>query len=204
MYYTTPESTTGKTPTEMLFGKTIRDKIPTLNEKCSFEFDDEVRDLDLFNKTKGKEREDSNRRSLKSNIEIGDKVLMKNVIIRNKLTPTFGCTEFTVTSKSGSQVTLIDDDGRQFKRNVSHVKKIPETFQVLPFIDPEPTCGTANQNNQTAIEIETPGTNQLYNEENLEQQEQSNQPEGEAQPKLKKLKLIKKGEMWHPVNPGFE
>ncbi|XP_038106540.1 uncharacterized protein K02A2.6-like [Culex quinquefasciatus] len=32
MYYTTPHSTTGKTPTEMLYGRTIRSKIPALSD----------------------------------------------------------------------------------------------------------------------------------------------------------------------------
>ena len=35
MYYTTPHSTTGKTPTELKFGRTIRTKIPSLQDICT-------------------------------------------------------------------------------------------------------------------------------------------------------------------------
>ena len=51
MYRSTPHSTTGVSPAELLFGRKIRTKLPQLQE---FTCDDEVRDCDNERKEKGK------------------------------------------------------------------------------------------------------------------------------------------------------
>jgi hypothetical protein len=89
MYNTTPHSTTGKTPTELLFGRTIRDKIPSLQEAVTDDENGDARDMDKINKTKGKEREDRKRRAIESDIAVGDKVVAKNVFKKNKLQTEF-------------------------------------------------------------------------------------------------------------------
>ena len=58
-YNTTPHSTTGKTPTKLLFGQSIRSKIPSVREiETAIAPSDETHDRDAVLKTKGKENED--------------------------------------------------------------------------------------------------------------------------------------------------
>ncbi|XP_062558121.1 uncharacterized protein K02A2.6-like [Armigeres subalbatus] len=55
MYYATPHSTTGKTPTELMFGRTIRTKIPSLQDVSTTSLPlSDYRDRDLQMKEKGR------------------------------------------------------------------------------------------------------------------------------------------------------
>lgn len=56
----------------------------------------------------------------------GGKVLLRNVVFSNKLTPTFDSTEYEVVQTNGSEVE-ITEGGKTFRRNISHVKKLPTT-----------------------------------------------------------------------------
>lgn len=58
MYNVTPHGTTGKTPSELLFGRNIRDKIPSIRDLIEEEKDEEAADNDILHKHQGKERED--------------------------------------------------------------------------------------------------------------------------------------------------
>lgn len=132
MYYTTPHSTTGRTPSELMHGRTIRSKIPTLQDIETTPTTSEVADRDRLQKQKGKENEDSRRGARSSSIDLGDKVLMKNLLPGNKLQTTFGSKEFKVIDRSGPRVTIEDpENGRSYDRNVAHLKRIPENTQTL-------------------------------------------------------------------------
>lgn len=125
MYYSTPHCTTGKTPSELMMGRTIRTKLPSLNELSVSAPITDYRDKDQLAKDKGKMLEDQRRRAKVSTLEIGDKVLMKNVLPGNKLAPTFGPNTMTVTEKHGSRVTVRNDETlKRYDRNASHLKKI--------------------------------------------------------------------------------
>uniref|UniRef100_A0A1B0CLD0 Uncharacterized protein n=1 Tax=Lutzomyia longipalpis TaxID=7200 RepID=A0A1B0CLD0_LUTLO len=124
MYYTTPHSTTGKTPTELLYGKTIRSKIPSLGDIATAPPVSDYRDRDQLLKEKVKACEDEKRRAMVSDIVVGDKVLMKNLLPGNKLQTPFGPTEYIVKRKTGASVVIEDSDGVQYERNVSHLKKV--------------------------------------------------------------------------------
>lgn len=188
MYYTTPHSTTGKTPTELLFGRTIRDKIPSITEKWGFEMNDsEIRDIDLINKEKGKASEDNRRHAKQSEIQVGDRVLMKNVIIQNKLTSMFSNDEYVVTQRKGAEVTVQNQrTDAEYKRNVSHLKKVPQPADLQT--EPEPSVDKSTE------VFEQP----LQPERNTERGDDQDQEHME-QPPLSKLKLVKKGEMWYPA-----
>ncbi|XP_055714344.1 uncharacterized protein K02A2.6-like [Phlebotomus papatasi] len=125
MYYTTPHSTTGKTPTELCYGRTIRGKIPALGDIATAPPSSEFRDRDRRLKEKGKEREDERRGAKSSSvIEKGDSVLLKN-LPGNKLETNFGRTEYEVIEKSGPAVTVVDkDSGKIYERNSAHVRKV--------------------------------------------------------------------------------
>lgn len=54
MYNTTPHGTTGKSPSELLFGRNIRNKIPSITDFTLEQGDEEARDRDIVNKLRGK------------------------------------------------------------------------------------------------------------------------------------------------------
>ncbi|KAJ8969816.1 hypothetical protein NQ314_001574 [Rhamnusium bicolor] len=59
MYSVTPHRTTGKSPSVPMFNRTIRDKIPSTADIEEENINEETRDIDILNKQKGKEREDT-------------------------------------------------------------------------------------------------------------------------------------------------
>jgi len=64
-------------------------------------------------------------------LNIGDRVLIKNVIIPHKLTPTFDPTVYEVTSRDGD-VVQVTGNGKSYTRNASHLKKVESSAAVQP------------------------------------------------------------------------
>lgn len=125
MYYSTPHTTTGKTPSQLMFGREIRTKIPSLQQLGTSVPSTSYRDRDQQSKEKGKEREDSRRKAKPSELKVGDQVLVKNVLPGNKLAPVFNPSVMEVQAKNGSRVTIQDTQtGKLYDRNSSHLKKI--------------------------------------------------------------------------------
>ena len=59
---------------------------------------------------------------------IGDKVLVKELVKGNKTTPNFGATEYEIIQRSGSDLLVRSDDtGKEYRRHITHVKKIIPT-----------------------------------------------------------------------------
>lgn len=136
MYYTTPHSTTGKTPTELCYGRTIRSKIPSLIDVESTPNDEDFRERDRLLKQKGKELEDKKRHARPSDLQPGDTVLMKNVLPGNKLTTAYSPKEHVVLSKEGGRVTVQDKESRKvYKRNVTHLKRVPSESSVAGSVE---------------------------------------------------------------------
>ncbi|XP_062538124.1 uncharacterized protein LOC134206423 [Armigeres subalbatus] len=130
MYYSTPHSTTGKTPTELLTGRTIRTKIPSLKDIETAPSSEDFRDRDWIQKYRSVDRENANRHAKASRIELGDTVLMQNLTPGNKLSTTYGQAEYTVLDKEGSHVTIQSDaTGKTFQRNTAHLKKIDQPIE---------------------------------------------------------------------------
>uniref|UniRef100_A0A8D8D3B6 (northern house mosquito) hypothetical protein n=2 Tax=Culex pipiens TaxID=7175 RepID=A0A8D8D3B6_CULPI len=126
MYYSTPHSITGKTPSELMLGRTIRTKLPFLREIETAPPNDEFCDRDAIAKKHACDRENIKRNARPSSIQEGDKVLMQNLVPGNKLTTTYSPVEYTVVRKSGTRCTVQSkDSGTTYERNSSHLKKIP-------------------------------------------------------------------------------
>lgn len=89
MYHATPHGTTGVTPSELLFKRVVKDKVPSVFDIVDINEDSHARDTDVIRKAKGKEREDGRRRAKECDIAVGDTVLHQNMTVSNKLTPTF-------------------------------------------------------------------------------------------------------------------
>lgn len=153
MYYSTPHSVTGKTPSELFMGRTIRTKIPSLKDIESIPTSEDFRDKDCSSKYKTCERENANRNATESGIKEGDKVLMQNLLPGNKLSTTYNPTQYEVVKKAGSRVTIQDEEsGKIYDRSSAHLKKISESTEAstmsteidsLPQVTDQGTTSTA-------------------------------------------------------------
>nr|XP_049699503.1 uncharacterized protein LOC110376634 [Helicoverpa armigera] len=125
MYNSTPHSVTGKSPAELFFQRKFKDKIPMIDYAEQNVEDFDVRDKDKEQKEKGREYADKKRRAREVELEIGDKVYVKNTNKSNKLSLNFDTTTYTVKSKTGGDVEVQNDEtGQQFRRNILHLKKV--------------------------------------------------------------------------------
>lgn len=100
MYNVTPHGTTGKSPSELLFNRRIRDKIPCVEDIATEVLDDEAYDRDLVRKEMGKRKEDGHKGATVDQVKPGDRVVVKNTIFPHKLKPNFGNTEYDVLRRN--------------------------------------------------------------------------------------------------------
>eukprot|EP00112_Aurelia_sp_Birch-Aquarium-sp1_P025235 Seg83.4 transcript_id=Seg83.4/GoldUCD/mRNA.D3Y31 product="putative protein K02A2.6" protein_id=Seg83.4/GoldUCD/D3Y31 len=104
-YRTTPHSTTGVPPSQLLFNRKIRGKLPMLNKGSKTT--NRHREAKVQNERhKEQSREYGNRRrnAKNSNIEVGDTVSVKQRKA-NKLTPKFKVNPYIVKAKKESRIT---------------------------------------------------------------------------------------------------
>lgn len=194
MYNVTPHGTTGKSPSELIYNRRIRDKIPCLDDIATDPIDEETYDQDLTNKAHGKDKEDKRRKAFRNEITPGDKVLVKNMIFPHKLTPNFANDIYDVTERHGNELTLYRE-GKVVKRNIAHVKKVPEPFNLsLQTASSSSMTSTSSPSTPTS-EMETTASSETYSNDSKD----LDQSEGPLEP-LKPLKLVKDGGMWRPVN----
>lgn len=58
---------------------------------------------------------------------VGSKVVIKEMAASNKLSLKYKPETFSVTERKGSELVVTsDEDGRQYRRNVSHTKLLPD------------------------------------------------------------------------------
>ena len=96
-------------------------KVPHLQE---FTIEDDVRDRDSERKEKGKVYGDCKMNACESEIQEGDKVLLRQEK-ENKLSTPYKQSPLTVVQKNGNSV-LVEADAVQYPRNLTHVKKYLE------------------------------------------------------------------------------
>ena len=123
-YRSTPQITTGATPFYLMFGRKMRSKLPDLRREAPVT-SEEVRDRDWSRKLSQKDYVDAKRRAAESQVEIGDKVLLRNTKT-NKLSPNYNPNPCEVLDRRGGEVTVRNSAGVDIKRNVSFVKKYQE------------------------------------------------------------------------------
>ncbi|KXJ81396.1 hypothetical protein RP20_CCG019992 [Aedes albopictus] len=122
MYTVTPHSITGVSPAQLVFGRRFRDKFPHLDEEDIIP--EEVKDRDLSAKFKAKLYRDKKVHAKESNIEVGDRVLVKMQLKENKLSPNFHPSPAKVIDRNGSSVTVRTENGAIYRRNSSHLKPL--------------------------------------------------------------------------------
>uniref|UniRef100_A0A1B0DJH9 Uncharacterized protein n=1 Tax=Phlebotomus papatasi TaxID=29031 RepID=A0A1B0DJH9_PHLPP len=121
-----PHSTTGKTPTQLFFERTIRGKIPSLADVETAPPNTDFADRDRILKEKGKESEDRKRRAGVGDITVRSKVVLKNVLPGNKFSPVFDSKIYEVLEKSGARFKLQEV---LTERTITHAKKVYTTFE---------------------------------------------------------------------------
>jgi len=125
-YRSTPHTTTGVSPAELLYGRKIRTKMPEFEgdeeEEKSGTTDQQARDQDAEHKKRVAEA--ANKRAAESDITEGDKVLLLKRR-QDKLSAMYDPDPYSVISKKGDLV-VIERGETLLKRNVGHVKKFIE------------------------------------------------------------------------------
>lgn len=74
-------------------------------------------------KEKGKINEDRKRKANTKQLEIGDKVYVKNLIKESKISSDFNPVPHTVIKAKNSDVSVRNDStGQEYRRNILHLK----------------------------------------------------------------------------------
>ena len=118
-YIATPHCTTSVPPATLLFSRNIKTKIP---EMCVKSNDKTLRERDKLKKRKMKMRSDKRKNAKKSDLKLGDTVLVKQPK-RDKLTTPFNHKPYEITNKKGSMITAERFD-HQITRDTSHFKHV--------------------------------------------------------------------------------
>ena len=124
-YRSTPHTTTGVSPAELLFGRNMRTKLPELKGEST---ESEMGDRDGEMTAKAKWYADKKRNAQESDLAPGDQVLVKQER-KNKLSTPFTPEPYDVVTKTGNSVVVESPEGVQPMRNTTHVKKYEETSQ---------------------------------------------------------------------------
>ena len=125
-YRTTPHCTTKVAPSELLFNRKIRGKLPSIEKKLVLNRHKEARENEKKSQAYHKSYADNRRNAKESNIKVGDTVLVKQKR-QNKLTSRFNKTPYVVIQRKGTQVIAENNQKHRVKRNVSHFKKFENT-----------------------------------------------------------------------------
>lgn len=122
-YNTWPHHSTKIPPAELMFGRAVRSFLPNMKAESRQRNDDKFRQQDMELKMRRNQVEDKKRHAGERNIEVGDKVLVKqqkhdkaDTIYKNRF--------YQVLGILGGRVTLKDiENGKVFERSIKHVKK---------------------------------------------------------------------------------
>lgn len=105
-----------------MFGWNLRDKLPQSTRKVSVE---QAKRNDSRSKEKGKKYIDAKRRAKDSTTDIGDHVVVKNFIRKNKLSTNYGPQQYIVVQRDGTRLHLKNlETGVISNRHINHTKRI--------------------------------------------------------------------------------
>ena len=148
VYCSTPHSTTGKTPSELMLGTTIRTKIPSIKDLERAPVSSDFRDAD-----KSKKLEKT------STSEPGDTVLTKNLLPSDKLASKMNPEPYEVLYKEGPHVTVREKgSGKTLVRNSAHLKRIPQQLKVP--LSPSSDQSSTSTQDTVSVPDNTPEMNQ--------------------------------------------
>lgn len=122
-YRITPHCTTGVPPSELLYNRVIKGKLPVISSKKVINRHKEARDNEEVRKEKNRDYANHRRHTKKSKIQVGDYVLVKQEK-NNKLTANFSSKPYKVIQRTGPEIKAQSNDGHIVTRNASHFKQI--------------------------------------------------------------------------------
>ena len=130
-YRATPHSTTGFAPSELLFNRKIKTKLPQISMKRNSDIDRTVQKNDERAKERMKKYADKRSRATVSNIQVGDTVLIRQRK-QNKWSTKFDPFPFIVVRRKGTMITA----SRNGKYHI--VGNFREGFIFVFFVSQEP------------------------------------------------------------------
>ncbi|XP_037557091.1 uncharacterized protein K02A2.6-like [Dermacentor silvarum] len=119
-YRSTPHGSTGKSPFELLFGRPMRNLLPTLAADTQNSAHSEARQNDTQRKAYNKQYVDSRRHTSHNQLHVGQQVLCKQDR-SNKFSSYYDPHPYTITKVTGSKITA-SRDGVTICRNSSFFK----------------------------------------------------------------------------------
>ena len=124
-YRSTPHSTTGVSPFELMTGRKMRTRLSTVDSvPAESQMHSSTRDADALAKLKAKKAADRQRGARDSVINPGDTVLVDaKRAPKNKLSTTFEKEPYTVKARQGSEV-ICGNEQHELRRNVAVTRKI--------------------------------------------------------------------------------
>ena len=108
-YRTTPHCTTGVPPSELLFNRVIKGKLPVINSKKIVNRHKVARDYEKTRQERNREYANQRRNTRKSDLQVGDYVLVRQEK-KNKLTANFNHKPYKVIKKTGSEILAQSKD----------------------------------------------------------------------------------------------
>jgi len=121
-YRSTPHSSTGKAPAEVLFGRNLKTKLPEPPLQAKAETDATIQQSDAIAKAKMKYHADNKVYVKPSGIQIGNTVLVKDTTSLRPSTP-YEPIPYVVTDKKGSMITA-ERNNKSLTRNSS--RSVPD------------------------------------------------------------------------------
>lgn len=132
-YRNTPHATTGEAPARLMFGRLLKDKLPTMTT-IEGKQNKSVITQDGKNKLKIKEYADKQRRAKQHNISVGQKALvMNNNKFRNKYSTRWNQTPKTVVGVKGNSILLAAGNKKPLLRSSCQVKTYYYSPKFTPY-----------------------------------------------------------------------
>ncbi|GAB1602673.1 hypothetical protein Ahia01_000547000, partial [Argonauta hians] len=169
-YRTTPHSSTGKAPAEVLFGRNLKTKLPEPPLQVNAEIDATIRQNDAAAKAKMKHYADNKVYVKPSDIQVGDTVLVKDTTRPRPFTP-YEPIPYVVSNKKGSMITA-ERNNKSITRNSSCFKKSPRPPTVEEVQDEEEVIEAEEHSEKVPTEtrVETNVDEQTRIETNVDEQ----------------------------------
>ena len=134
-YRSTPHTSTGLSPAQILFGRELKTKLPQVPNVPQNKTDQVIRQNDARAKATMKHYADKKQYIKPSNIQTGDNVLVKDTRSIRPLTP-YEPIPYTVTHKKGTMITAQRND-KTITRNSSFFKQSPRAPTSADLIEEE-------------------------------------------------------------------
>ena len=121
-YRTTPHCVTGYPPATVMFGRNVRNKLPSFEEDNGSFPDLDSKDKVMKERIKNYADKATRVKEIDA-FKPGDKVLLHTTRYQNKLSTIWQNKIYRVVKMCGRSVLVQDEHGKQFFRNAAHVKK---------------------------------------------------------------------------------